>query len=543
MIDGITLKKEVKYLQQNLIGNRIDKVYHPAEKLVVLKLKDSVAENNKLMISVNPDFCSLHLSKESHTNPDQPSTFCMSLRKHLEGGRIVELEQKGYERLIDLRIENYNKIGLKSIKILHLELMGKYSNIILSENNIIIDALYKYPIGINGFREILPKRTYFSPPISEKLDLDQLILKRLNDFLTEDDVSPDTSLVIWLQKFFQGFSKKSIVNLLEGQELAAKTVADLNQENIARIFSLLKTASVENYIPDSSLNERINNAFFEYINGKYTQDTYNRLNNLVEKQIKKLIKKKFIYEDKILQGNNADEFRIKGELLSSNLYRLKENIAEAEVENYYDEENKLIKIILNLKYSPSQNAKRYFKKYVKIKEGSKQGFKLLQEVISELEYFESIKNSLGQVKNIDEFEEIKEELVSLNFIKTNKRKKKVNKKPSFKTYTLNNGDVIFIGSNNKQNDYLTFKFAFNGDLWFHVKNAPGAHVILRKENNSTDFSPESILEAAKETAKASGISGAKVEVDYTLKKYVKRHPSHNLGHGVYTNQQTIIVYL
>ena len=126
------------------------------------------------------------------------------------------------------------------------------------------------------------------------------------------------------------------MNLLEGQDLAAKTVANLNQEDIARIFSLLKTASVENYIPDSSLNERINNAFFEYINGKYTQDNYNRLNNLVEKQIKKLIKK-FIHEDKILQGNNVDEFRIKRELLSSNLYRLKENIAEAKIEKYYDE--------------------------------------------------------------------------------------------------------------------------------------------------------------------------------------------------------------
>lgn len=539
MVDGITLKKEIKYLSSNLVNNRIDKIHHTKEKLLILKLKNSINGKNRLIISVNPDFCSIHLTKKSFDNPEQPSTFCMSLRKHLEGGRIIEIYQDGYERLVDIKIENYNEIGLKTTKILHLELMGKYSNIILSEDNLIIDALYKYPIGVNGFREILPKRTYLKPPIVSKLNISKIDINSLEESLSSTSTK-DTSLAIALQKNLQGFSKRSIFNLLKDNNLDDLTIGDLNRELVDRLYQLLKNISIENYEASNSLDDDIDNSFYQYLVNKEHKEVYNRLNNVIEKKIKKTNKKKHIYEAKIKDGENADEYRIKGELLSANLYKLKDNLSEVYLENYYDH-NKEIKVTLNKKYSPSQNAKRYFKKYNKIKEGSKMSHNLLDETNDELSYLQSIKSSLDIAKTKDDFEDIADELRDIGLLRVNKRKKKKSKKPLIERIILDNGDTIYIGHNNKQNDYLTFKFAYNGDMWFHIKEAPGAHVILRKADNSKDFLEENILEAAKITAENSTTKGTKVNIDYTLKKFVKRHPSHNLGHAIYTREKTLTI--
>ena len=538
MIDGLTIAKEIKYLQSQLINNRIDKIYHPLEKLIIIKLKNSVDEYNRLIISVNPDFCSLHLTQETYNNPDQPSTFCMSLRKHLEGGKITAIRQLGYERLIEISIENYNEISIKTIKTLYLELMGKYSNIILAENEIIIDALYKYPIGINGFREILPKRKYNLPPLTSKAFLEELSIGALDELLRR--FSPENSLALTLQKSLQGFSKKSIIDILATKGYDDLTVGEVDQELLMNLFQLLKEHTAGYHNPSKILNEEINQKFIHYMDHKLKTNTYGKLSQVLEKQIKKSEKKKLIYIDNIKSGSNADEYRVKGELLSANLYRLTSNQSEVELENYYDENRKIL-IKLDQRYSPAVNAKRFFKKYSKIKEGSKQSQQLLEQVNDELYYLYSIKTSLDNISNIAEYDEIRDELNELGLIKNYLGKKKKSKQTIIESIQLENGDLLFIGHNNKQNDYLTFKLAYKDDMWFHIKNAPGAHVILRKGLSGNTYSENSLLQAALAAAKASSKSSAKIQVDYTLKKYVKRHPSHRLGHAIYTDYQTIIV--
>jgi predicted ribosome quality control (RQC) complex YloA/Tae2 family protein len=538
MIDGIYLYKLIQSSKDDLIGSRIDKIYHPKEKLLVFKLKGTKLILNKLVISIDPNFCTIHPSSISLTNPEQPTSFCMLLRKHLESGVITNISQFGFERLIKLEIESYNEIGIKTTKTLQIELMGKYSNVILTENDIIIDAIYKYPIGVNGFREILPKRKYLLPPLNDKITLDQENIVKLIIQIKNEKIQ-DLSLSNYLQKYLQGFSNKSMNDLLISIGFKDLTLADLDEEHILKLKSGLEKYRNSLNIKDTELVHTTDSLFNKFYFGKEIDARKQKLHSIVKKQIKKLEKKVYIYSDKINQDKDSGLLRIKGELLSANLYRINGKHPYIDLENYYDPEMPLIRIELNEALSPTLNVKQFFKKYHKVKEGKKQSETLLTEVKNELEYFNSIEVSIDNSNSIEDLLEIADELQVLGLVPKNPKAKKVNKNLNYLKLELENGDLIYIGKNNKQNDYLTFKFASNKDLWFHRQDYPGAHVILKSVAEPIPKSIEIAAWYAGYSGNDQTIDG--INIDYTIVRNVKRHPSQKLGLATYTDFNTIYV--
>lgn len=538
MIDGIYLYKLIQSSKDEIIGTRIEKIYHPKEKLLIFKLKGRKLELNKFVISIDPNFCSIHLSSISLLNPDQPTSFCMLLRKHLESGVITDISQFGFERLVHITIETYNELGVKTKKILQIELMGKYSNVILTENDMIIDAIYKYPIGVNGFREILPKRKYLLPPLNDKMTIEQANIETLL-LKMKSEKETNFSLSIYLQTNLQGFSKKSMEELLYNIGLKDLVLDDLDEENIIKLRNGIEIFKDSLNIKDTNLVNKTDCLFNTYYFNKEIDARKQKLLSIVRKQIKKLEKKAYIYSDKINQDKDSSLLRIKGELLSANLYRIKGKIPYIDLENFYDPEMPIIRIELNEALSPTLNVKQLFKKYHKIKEGKKQSQALLAEVNNELAYFNSIETSIESCTTLEDLLEINDELQSLDLIPRNPKSKKINKNPNYKKIELENGDMIYVGKNNKQNDYLTFKLANNKDLWFHRQGYPGPHIILKSVGEPN---PESIKKAAWHAVYSvadQALDG--INVDYTKIHNVKRHPSQKLGLVIYTDFNTIYV--
>ncbi len=538
MIDGIYLYKLIQTMKDELIGSRIEKIYHPKEKLLIFKIKGTKLELNKLVISIDPNFCSIHLSSISLINPDQPTSFCMLLRKHLESGVITDISQFGYERIIQLTVESYNELGMKTKKVLQIELMGKYSNVILTENEIITDAIYKYPIGVNGFREILPKRKYLLPPLNDKLTLENENIEKLITQIKNEE-SQDLSLSIYLQKHLQGFSNKSMNDLMLSIGFKDLSLADLDEQHIFDLKSGLRKYRNSLNKRDIDLIHKTDTLFNKFYFNKEISARKQKLLSIVKKQIKKLEKKAYIYSDKINQDKDSGLLRIKGELLSANLYRINKKLPYIDLENYYAPEMPLIRIELNEALSPTTNVKQYFKKYHKVKEGKKQSEALLTEVNIELNYFYSIEVSIQSSIAIEDLMEITDELQVLGLIPKNPKAKKASKNLNYLKFELENGDVIYVGKNNKQNDYLTFKFASNKDLWFHRQDYPGAHVILKSIAEPVPQSIELAAWYAGYSGSDDSLDG--VNVDYTKVRNVKRHPSQKLGLAIYTDFTSIFI--
>lgn len=538
MIDGIYLYRLIQSMKDDLIDSRIEKIYHPKEKLLIFKIKGTKLKLNKLVISIDPNFCSIHLSSINLLNPDQPTSFCMLLRKHLESGIITNISQLGYERIIELTIDSYNELGIKTKKTLQIELMGKYSNVILTENEIITDAIYKYPIGVNGFREILPKRKYILPPLNDKITLDQENIEQLIVQIKKEQ-SQDLSLSNYLQKYLQGFSNKSMNDLLLSIGFKDLILADLVEEHIIELKSGLEKYKNSLNTKDFNLVHQTDALFNKFFFNKEITAKKQKLLSIVKKQIKKLEKKVYIYTDKISQDKDSSLLRIKGELLSANLYRINKKLPYIDLENYYDPEMPLIRIELNEAFSPTMNVKQFFKKYHKVKEGKKQSEALLTEVNNELDYFNSIEVSINNSSAIEDLMEITDELQVLGLIPKNPKSKKVSKNLNYLKFELENGDMIYVGKNNKQNDYLTFKFASNKDLWFHRQDYPGSHVILKSVVKTSPVSIELAAWHAGYSGSDETLDG--VNVDYTIVRNVKRHPSQKLGLAIYTDFTSIFI--
>ncbi|MDD2371705.1 MAG: NFACT RNA binding domain-containing protein [Firmicutes bacterium] len=538
MIDGIYLYKLINVIKEELIGSRIDKIYQPNEKLLIFRIKNNKLDLNKLVISIDPNFCSLHLSSISLINPDQPTSFCMLLRKHLESGIIVDIKQFGYERIIELSIESYNELGIKTLKVLHIELMGKYANVILTDSKIIVDAIYKYPIGVNGFREILSKRAYILPPLNNKLTLDDKNINKLLATINNKELQ-DLSLSTFLQQHLQGFGKKSMNDLIELLNLKDMKIGNLNTNHLISLRKGIIEYREALDVKNVNIKYETDTAFNQFYFNKEIGQKKQILNSIVNKQIKKLIKKANIYKDKINQDTDSENLRIKGELLSANLYQINKRLNYVDLENYYDPELPIMRIDLNEALSPSQNVKQYFKKYHKVKEGKKQSEILLNEVGNELDYFNSIEVSINNCNDLMDLQEIRDELESIGLLQKKSKGKKPAKKLNYLRVELDNGDIILIGKNNKQNDYLTFKDASNRDLWFHRQDYPGAHVILKSIGEPNNESIEKAAWYAGFYGNNDNLDG--VTVDYTFKKHVKRHPSLKLGKVFYTDFNSIYI--
>ncbi len=579
--DGIVTKAIISEITE-LCGSRIDKVFQPDKNTIVLGMYLN-GNNYALNICIESQYCRINLTTNSKLNPQVAPNFCMLLRKNLIGLRLKNIITFDLERLIVLEFEGFDEIDDIICKKLVIELMGKHSNIILlDDTNIIIDSLRHIKEIDENYRDILPHTKYIYPTSSKINFLD---LKTFEDFKINLNLTCIEDLPTQISNKFNGISKgfiQNIINKFEIKELNdtnLKVIFDhINEiisnigtnnlsfesiksdKNIVKDYSLvIKNSMTENESTPFSLNFFIDDFYFN----KETTETFknyrNALLKLILETLKKYNKRLYNINEKLNECKDMDKYRIYGELITANLYKIpNKNIDEIELENYYDNNNKIL-ISLDKRYLPSINAKRFFKKYSKLKNALEIVSKQKRETLKELNYIESVVYELENCSSLDELTEIFEEISENDIFKekTSKSVKSTNtKKPKIKkskltknkTVTFNpikytiDGYTVLVGRNNKENDYLTLKYANKNDLWFHTKDFHGSHTILKIDNTMPFPNNDILIKVAQVAATHSKArNSSNVPVDYCEVKYVKKPSGSKPGMVIYTNNKTLNV--
>lgn len=571
--DGIVTKAIATELSK-LNGARIDKVFQPTKNEIILGLYLN-KKNYALNICIDSQNCRINLTTNSKPNPQVAPNFCMLLRKNLIGLKLKNIITFDLERLVILEFEGFDELDDIISKKLIIELMGKHSNIILLDDaNIIIDSLRHIKEIDENYRDILP-HTKYSYPTSNKCSF--LELKDFEDFKNLLDISDIGTFPTQISNTFNGISKGFINSIIKKLEIKDLTVSNSeliynyikniidnigtnnlsfkkvkNQEGIIKDYFLVNSKSTKPFelnffIDDFYYSKEISEAFRNY---------RNTLLKLILDTLKKYNKRLYNINEKLHECDDMEKYRIYGELITANIYRIpNKNLEEIELENYYDNNNKIL-IKLDKRYSPSINAKRFFKKYSKLKNALAIVSEQKKDTLKELDYIESIVYELESSTSIDEltsiFDEIsendifKEKTSRVNNTKKSKIKKSKltkNKEVSFNPIKYNvDGYTVLVGRNNKENDYLTLKYASKNDIWFHTKDFHGSHTILKITNNLPYPNFDILVETAKIAAQHSKAkNSSNVPVDYCEVKYVKKPSGSRPGMVIYTNNKTLNV--
>ena len=545
--DGIVTKAIVTELQE-LVGSKIDKVHEPDKNTIVLGLY-SQGKNYALNICIDAHNCRLNLTTHTKPNPLVAPNFCMLLRKHLIGGKISNISMQGLERIVNIEIETINEFNEIENKTLILELMGKHSNIILkNQNDIIIDAM-RHIASNNSYREILPSRIYTLPQ-SNKYEFTKLTgQEEFREKLTIDSAESDCAKK--LSNTFTGISlsfAKSAVEHRKLLEIYNYINEIINSKKLK--FELdgsdyvLKLSDQEK--ERFELNFFIDDFYFERETTEAFTNARNTMLRMILEVLKKYKNRLASIDAKLQECDGMDKYRLYGELITANLYQLTNTHSDSiELYNYYDNSN--IKIPLDVKYSPSMNAKRYFKKYSKLKNAYKIVSEQKVETEKELNYIESIVYELEDSTCLEDvqdiFEEISENVVFKEKLKRKEKKNKNQKKKKQQKFSPIeyevNGYKIYVGRNNKENDWLTLSFASKTDYWFHTKDVQGSHVILKADKEVND---DILVKAAEIAAKHSKAKmSSNVPVDYCLVQFVKKPNGSKPGMVIFTNNKTLNV--
>lgn len=552
--DGIVTKGVVTELDKKLKGAKVNKVLQPNKNEIILDLYSKDGGKFNLLISVLPEGCRFHLTTHLKQNPSNPFNFCMLLRKYLVGSKILEISNYDLERTIEIKFETRNELNDLVKRRLYTEIMSRQSNIVLTnENNIIIDCLKHFE---DEKRPRLPASPFIFTPI---LKTSFIELETFDDFLELVSESPEDKLSTKLPEIFIGFSKNFVLKTLEVLEIyddsfnvdelekiynyLKKLISNFEINHIkpsliGKDYTLINSEKTENSL---EINNFLDNFYFEKEQKNLFNSSKNNLLKILSSILKKVYKKLENINQKLKECEKMDKYRLYGELLTANLYKLNsdENISEVEVLNYYTNEN--IKISLDTKYNLSKNIERFYKKYNKLKNTLEIVGEQKKEAEKEIDYIESIIYSLESSKTMEEINQIYIE-ISENFGNKSLTENKKQKNQEIKIQEINfKGYKIFVGKNNSQNDYLTFNLAAREDLWFHAQKIHGSHIIL-KTNNQDEIPDDVIFEAArlaKENSK--GKNSSVVPVDYCKVKFVKRAQNRKLGMVNYTNFNTILV--
>lgn len=498
--DGIVTKSIVAELQR-LIGSKIEKIYQPDRNTVTLALYLQ-GKKSILNICIESHNCRLNITKHPKENPAVAPDFCMLLRKHLMGGKISEISMIGIERLVKIQIEIMNEFSEIETKTLIIELMGKHSNIILTKSDgTIVDSMRRISYK-NSYREILPSRTYELPK-SDKIDFTKL--KSSDDFcdkvLQGDELKNKEELAQAIANKFTGISLTFSKSVIDKCGINSEfSCLDITRQELEKCYNYIskivkgkcnlkfeliyKNGKISDYVlilandsQNDDLNFLIDDFYFERETNEAFVNYRNTILKMILEHLKKYNKHLCSIDSKLKECDEMDKYKLYGELITANLYRLADTHSSTiKLENYYDNNN-LISIPLDIRYSPSVNAKRYFKKYSKLKNAFQIVTNQKIETEKEIDYIGSIvyelENSTCLEDVQDIFEEISENVVFKDRLKK-KDKKKNSKKKKQKTFSPIEYDIdgykIYVGRNNIENDWLTFSFADKSDIWFHVKD-------------------------------------------------------------------------
>lgn len=531
-IDGCFIHYLTTELNKEILNFKINKIYQPAPLEIVLQLRGKnetgLIVNKQLLISSKLDHPRIHLLTKKISNPEVPNNFCMLLRKYIERGVIKEIKQYQNDRLIELHINAYNELDDENTFILIFEIMGRNSNIILlNSENTIIDALRKLPPSFDNLRTIIPHAKYNYPSST----------KSINPFNKEIPLLLDN---------LQGVSKQLLNTLNELDN--SNILSFLNQEIKPVIFKTEKKLDFYAYPLSNdyeviSTHQTLSEMLEEYYNESLKTVNYNAVE--LEKTIQKELKKANIKLSNLTLDLQKAKENLKysniGILLQSNLYKVKKGDTKVIVLDYFNN-NEELEINLNPLLDPSSNLKAIFNKAKKASIAIVEVKKQIDIVLKEIEYLNTILFQLSIADNKD-LEEIKLELSLNGYLKSNQKYKKKQQKIEFITYKVDD-ILIYVGKNNTQNDYLTHKLASSNDYWFHTKNLPGSHVIVKIPENDPNFiMSEKLIRAAANIAAyySTGKTSSSVPVDYTKVRYLKKVPGMKGSFVTLQNQKTIYI--
>ncbi|WP_049518562.1 Rqc2 family fibronectin-binding protein PavA [Streptococcus oralis] len=535
--DGFFLHHMIEELRRELVNGRIQKINQPFEQELVLQIRSN-RQSHRLLLSAHPVFGRIQLTQTTFENPAQPSTFIMVLRKYLQGALIESIEQVENDRIVEITVSNKNEIGDHIQATLIIEIMGKHSNILLVDKSShkILEVIKHVGFSQNSYRTLLPGSTYIAPPSTESRNPFTIQDEKLFEILQTQELTAKN-----LQSLFQGLGRDTaneLENILVSDKLSTfrnffgqETKPFLTETSFSPVpfanqvgepFTSLSDL-LDTYYKDKAERDRVKQQASELIR---------RVENELQKNRHKLKKQ----EKELLATDNAEEFRQKGELLTTFLHQAPNDQDQVILDNYYT--NQPITIALDKALTPSQNAQRYFKRYQKLKEAVKYLTDLIEETKATILYLESVETVLNQA-GLEEIAEIREELIQTGFIRRRQREK-IQKRKKPEQYLASDGKtIIYVGRNNLQNEELTFKMARKEELWFHAKDIPGSHVVISGNLNPSDEVKTDAAELAAYFSK--GRLSNLVQVDMIEVKKLNKPTGGKPGFVTYTGQKTLRV--
>lgn len=535
--DGFFLHHIVEELRSELVNGRIQKINQPFEQELVLQIRSN-RQSHRLLLSAHPVFGRIQLTQTTFENPAQPSTFIMVLRKYLQGALIESIEQVENDRIVEMTVSNKNEIGDHIQATLIIEIMGKHSNILLVDKSShkILEVIKHVGFSQNSYRTLLPGSTYIAPPSTESLNPFTIKDEKLFEILQTQELTAKN-----LQSLFQGLGRDT-ANELERILVSEKLSAFRNFFNQETKPCLTKTSfspvPFANQVgePFANLSDLLDTYYKDKAERDRVKQQASELIRRVENELQKNRHKLKKQEKELLATDNAEEFRQKGELLTTFLHQVPNDQDQVILDNYYT--NQPIMIALDKALTPNQNAQRYFKRYQKLKEAVKYLTDLIEETKATILYLESVETVLNQA-GLEEIAEIREELIQTGFIRRRQREK-IQKRKKLEQYLASDGKtIIYVGRNNLQNEELTFKMARKEELWFHAKDIPGSHVVISGNLDPSDAVKTDAAELA--AYFSQGRLSNLVQVDMIEVKKLNKPTGEKPGFVTYTGQKTLRV--
>lgn len=549
--DGIVTRAITNELHKKIVGGRINKIYQPTNTEVVLTIRNK-RENHSLLLSIHPSYARFHLTEDIYRNPDEPPMFCMLLRKHLGGAIIEDIVQTDLERIVSIEVRGLNEIGDQENKTLVLEIMGRHSNVVLlnEDKSTIINCLKHVPPFQNRYRSLIPGAPYIQPPPQNKLNLltanSETFLKKL-DF---NQGKMDRQIVQAITGVSPFIAKELVHRANLGSANVYKTIFQQLQEEVINnkfkpmIFNqpkedyhVIEISYLESGTEYASTNEMLDAFYSNKAERDRVKQQARDLERLIKNEIDKNKRKMNIHEKTLKKAQNADKQQKFGELLTANLHLVNRGDTSISVIDYYDPEQNEISIELQSDKTPSENAQIYFKRYRKLEAAQKSANVELRKTKEELNYLEQLSQQIETGRDED-IEDIREELEEQGYIRKQIKRRKKRKKPTPEKFVASDGTVIYVGRNNKQNEYVTHRLANRHDIWLHALDIPGSHVVISSANPTE----ETLFEAAQLAAYYSKAGqSASVPIDYTEVRHVKKPSGAKPGFVTYSNQKTLSI--
>ncbi len=559
-LDAVTVYALTDELSNMCLGAKIDKVQQPERSMVIFHLRTN-GGNKKLLVSVGSGNARAHLTSAAFENPAEPPMFCMLLRKHLVGARIISVTQPDFERLICIELETFDELGVSTRKKLIAELMGRNSNLVLvGADGIIIDCLRRMTYAGDNMRSLQPGMLYRLPPMQKKVNFFLSDIETIENTIknADTDIPPEK----WLLDNFSGLSPlicreisfragdnfsglfRSCVELKSLVEQKNFSPCILAENGTPRDFCF---AEISQY--GDKYETRLYESFSQMLDAFYAErdrlEQQQRRGSELRHKIKTVrdrIQRKLISQyDELRRSEDREQIRIEAELITANIYRIKKGQTILECENYYEENFPVVRIALDPLKNPQQNSAALFRQYNKLKGAYKHLSVLIAQNEMQLDYLNSVLNEIDMCESEKDLSDIRSELVSSGYLKSGKDNKKNKAKPQQPVmYLSDDGYKILVGKNNMQNDELTFKIARRTDYWLHAQKVHGSHVIIRCDGSEP---PARTIEQAASLAAfySQNRDAGKTAVDYTMVRNVRKPTGALPGKVIYTDYSTVLV--